>query len=213
MKNTSKNTRKRPQTPRVPPRPDPRRGPNQNAQRGEAHCGRRAPRRGQAADQIALRRLRALELRRAGCSYRQIASQLGVDLHTAHSDVMAEVLELRNETKHEAQDLRDIELARCDELTFALWPTAQAGDAKAVSAVMRISERRARLLGLDAPTAQNVRVEGDMTVLSRDELGRILDRLEDEELEEFSRVDKRRTELFETAKARLRELRQEGWFK
>jgi len=47
--------------------------------------------------------------------------------------------------------LRALELLRLDELLNALWDTAIAGDLKAVDRVLKVMERRAKLLGLDAP--------------------------------------------------------------
>jgi hypothetical protein len=50
----------------------------------------------------------ALELRKAGGSYRALARQLGVDLHTAHADIGAELAGLRETTIEEANELRDL---------------------------------------------------------------------------------------------------------
>jgi hypothetical protein len=46
-------------------------------------------------------------------------------------------------------DLRAVEAARLDRLQAAHWPAALRGDAKASVMVVRVMERRARLLGLD----------------------------------------------------------------
>lgn len=48
-------------------------------------------------------------------------------------------------------ELRRLEGARLDRLQAAVWPKALSGDPAAVRAVVRLMERRARLLGLDAP--------------------------------------------------------------
>lgn len=71
----------------VPPRPDGRRGGG-NA---TAPQRRLRARRGQL-EAIAERGVRALELRKAGAPYRQIARELGVDAHTAWADVTAGTL-------------------------------------------------------------------------------------------------------------------------
>ena len=49
-------------------------------------------------------------------------------------------------------EVRTIELQRLDSLLFSIWPEAQKGTLKAVDMVVKIMERRAKLLGLDAPT-------------------------------------------------------------
>jgi DNA-binding CsgD family transcriptional regulator len=94
-----------PRTP-IPRRPDYRRvrGNDMTAQRPP-----RCLRRGQE-EAIAERRAIALELRKAGGSYRELARQLGVDVHTAHADVMAELAALREQTVDQAAELRELEL-------------------------------------------------------------------------------------------------------
>ena len=60
-------------------------------------------------------------------------------------------LKVLAETAQEAADeVRALELARLDALLAALWP--QQGEPAVVDRVLRIMERRAKLLGLDAPT-------------------------------------------------------------
>jgi hypothetical protein len=101
---------------------------------------------------ITARRAQSLELRKAGASYRHIAAELGISLHTAFADVNAELQELRVHTQQDAKDVRELELQRCDAMTQGLWSDVAKGDSKAVMAAVRVSERRARLLGLDAAT-------------------------------------------------------------
>ena len=67
----------------------------------------RRRRRGQV-ETIAERRAIALELRKAGGSYREIARQLGVDAHTPHADIAAELAALRETTVGRAEELRDL---------------------------------------------------------------------------------------------------------
>lgn len=76
---------------------------------------------------------------------------LAVDVATAFADVSAELQDLRQQTRHDAQVIKDLELQRCDAMTQGLWPDVEKGDPKAVLAAVRVSERRARLIGLDAP--------------------------------------------------------------
>jgi DNA-binding CsgD family transcriptional regulator len=79
--------------------------------RGNATTAQRPPRRGRRGqiETIAERRTIALELRKAGGSYREIARQLSVDVHTAHADVSAELAALRERTVEQAAELRDLE--------------------------------------------------------------------------------------------------------
>jgi hypothetical protein len=150
---------------RIPVDPLPRRLDRRRSG-GNAMDAQRRPRRGRRgqAETIAERRTFALELRKAGGSYREIARQLGVDLQTAHSDVAAELGALREMTVEHAKQLRDLELARFDEMTSGLWPQIRAGSPPAVTAAVRVSERRSRLLGLDEPTATKTEISGSLSV-------------------------------------------------
>ena len=48
--------------------------------------------------------------------------------------------------------MRDLEAARLDAMLLPLWRRVQQGDERAVDRALKIMERRARLLGLDAPS-------------------------------------------------------------
>jgi hypothetical protein len=100
----------------------------------------------------AVRRQKSLDLRIAGVRYRQIGAQLDVSHQTAYRDVQTALGELATLQAGKAEKLRELEVERCDRLTLALWPKARTGDEKAVRAVIAVMDRRARLLGLDAPT-------------------------------------------------------------
>lgn len=101
--------------------------------------------------EAAERRLKALELRRAGMSYRAIAEQLDCDPSAAYRHVATELQNMREACKEAAKDLRDLELSRLDLYLRALMPKILAGDTKAVTAALGVGKRRAELTGLDAP--------------------------------------------------------------
>jgi DNA-binding CsgD family transcriptional regulator len=101
---------------------------------------------------ISDRAAKALDLRIAGATYRQIGTQLAVSEKTAYLDVQAELARLDAVIKGKAERLRDLEARRLDTLTVALAPGIRASDPRAVMAAVRVMERRARLFGLDAPT-------------------------------------------------------------
>lgn len=95
------------------------------------------------------RAARAIELRKQGLSYREIADRLGfASAQGAWAAVRRGLDKLVTEP---ARELRLLELARLDGLTAALWAraTADPPDISAVNALLRISERRARLTALD----------------------------------------------------------------
>ena len=106
------------------------------------------------------RRAFILELRRSGATYRQIAKAtikkfgadnlpLGFDCRYASMDVKRELEKLQAINESQADDLMTLELDRLDAMLLGLWQRARSGDEKAVDRVLRIMERRARLLGLD----------------------------------------------------------------
>jgi hypothetical protein len=86
--------------------------------------------------------MRVLELRRAGLGFTTIATRLGLPSATTARMMFDRALEV--------EDLRfngDLEATRLDRLHTAIWPAAAQGDVDAVDRVLKISERRERLLG------------------------------------------------------------------
>jgi len=102
------------------------------------------------------RRVKCLELRRMGATYRQIARAVNVSVETAYADVQAELQALRTLTAEDATAIRDIELRRLDDYVLALSTRAQQGDVAAIATLLKVQERRARYLGLDAPDKQEI---------------------------------------------------------
>ena len=58
---------------------------------------------------------------------------------------------------------------------LAMWPTARAGDARAGNVLVRVSARRAALLGLDAPTQLELTGRSGGPVIVGDNLSRLSD--------------------------------------
>ncbi|HEX3052699.1 MAG TPA: hypothetical protein VHP83_18715 [Aggregatilineaceae bacterium] len=107
-------------------------------------------------EKAAERRVKALDLRQSGLSYRKIAEQLEVDVATVFRDIKDSLAELKAVEETEAEELRIIEVARLDAILNAMYNKAINGDQGAVDRVLRIMERRAKLLGLDAPSKTDV---------------------------------------------------------
>ena len=101
---------------------------------------------------------KVLDLRRAGMTWQKIAEQVGYADHTgayaAYKRAMKRTLQ------EPADELRQGEVDRLDRLQLAIWPKALRGDVSAISTVLRIMERRARMLGLDMP----IKIDQDVTV-------------------------------------------------
>ena len=104
--------------------------------------------------------LRALKMRLGGASYRAIGAALELNQQTAYNYVQVELDALDKLKGETAEQLRTVELERCDALQLSLWQQAMAGDQKAVSTILSVMDRRARLLGLDKPNE----IGGDLIV-------------------------------------------------
>lgn len=109
---------------------------------------------------IAERKLQALDLRKAGYSYRAIGKKLNVSHEQARQDIEEELRRLAEERKDEATELLQLELERLDMLIKGLEPMARIGKPDAVNSFLKCMERRAKLLGLDAPVKADVTSAG-----------------------------------------------------
>ena len=103
---------------------------------------------------------KCLELRAAGMSFREIARDLNVAPSTAFKAVGRGLAAVNEGCKEESQELRALEALRLDQLQAALWERAiEERDCKAIDRILRIMERRARLLGLDEPERRETKLE------------------------------------------------------
>ena len=114
------------------------------------------------------KRVAAVRLRASGMTYREIAAEMGQTLSYAYLLVREGLIEMRDAATEDASEARAIELERLDAMTGRLTAklqrqqrevTAPDGvqsfvpdpDEATISALLRVMERRAKLLGLDAP--------------------------------------------------------------
>ena len=98
----------------------------------------------------------ALELRKAGLRYWQIAEALGyADESSAQRAVKTAMLDL---TVEPAEELKVLEYERYNHLLAAVWNRATQGDLNALDRVLRIQERIEKLFRLepDTPVIQEV---------------------------------------------------------
>lgn len=93
---------------------------------------------------------KAIALRCTGATYRAIAKAINVSVSTAHDLVSKAVAERREQKAQRTDELVELELERCDQLQRALAKKAADGNERAIATTLRIMERRAKLLGLDA---------------------------------------------------------------
>ena len=134
--------------------------------------GRKGPAKGGQEARSAERRAKALDLRKAGLSYRAIAAHgrehgwapRAYGEAQAYRDVRHELDRLAEQCADTAESVRELELARLDRLLLALDGRVRSGDPQAVNTAIRISESRRRLLGVDAPEKQEIEHKGGVVV-------------------------------------------------
>jgi len=115
---------------------------------------------GGRAHESAERRQKALELRKDGYDYRTIAKTLNTTVKTAYLDVQKCLAEIRANTHETAEDVLELELKRLDIAQAALMPRVKDGDPRAIDTLMRVQERRAKYLGLDAANKLEITGKG-----------------------------------------------------
>lgn len=98
----------------------------------------------------AQRRAQAIQLRLSGVDWQTIANRLSYsDRAAACKDVTRALEANQTAARNAGEDLRTVELARLDRLQAALWAQALHGDHKVVDTLLRLMQRRAKMLGLD----------------------------------------------------------------
>ena len=103
-----------------------------------------------------------VRLRRAGLTLDEIAIRVGysspASVHYALKRLNVRIV------REDVDEIRNLEGERLDLLQAANWDNAMQGDVPAGALVLRVMERRAKLLGLDMP----IRVQQEVTVWNGD---------------------------------------------
>lgn len=105
----------------------------------------------------------------SGLSITKIAEALGVSKATVSADAKAIYREWKADRNICVDAILESELSRLDRALAAIWPSVCKGHLTAIDRMLRIQERRAKYLGLDAPT----RIQ-DVSNLSDEELRQLL---------------------------------------
>ncbi len=92
------------------------------------------------------KRKQALDLRRAGWSYDDIATEVGyAGKGAAHNAVRIAIQAI---TRESATELVELELTRLDDMLAGLYEAARNGDNFSVDRALKIMDQRAKYLGL-----------------------------------------------------------------
>lgn len=108
----------------------------------------------------ASRRKTALQLHVEGYTFEAIGKHLGVTRQRAHQLVTEELDAAAKERSALAMKALDTDLERIDFVLRSLAPKVTKGNDKAAAAYLRALDRRAKLLGLDAPTRTDTTLAG-----------------------------------------------------
>jgi hypothetical protein len=108
------------------------------------------------------KRRRAMEARKAGMSYTQIAELLGYAdasgaskaVHKAFSQIIQEPV----------AELKVLQIERINHLLMAVWSKAQAGDERAIASVLSLMDKLDRYEGTEAMTTTEVHHTGNVLV-------------------------------------------------
>ena len=97
-----------------------------------------------------------VKLRRGGLTWDMIAERVGYNspasAHAAYQRASVRIVQ------DDIEAIRKIETERLDMAQSAIWNKVLQGEISAVQALIRIQERRAKLLGLDQPFKQQIEV-------------------------------------------------------
>jgi hypothetical protein len=101
------------------------------------------------AAELEAKELKVLELRRAGFTFQRIAEEVGYATPSGAQRALERIM--KRNVPQAPEEFRWQELDRLDRMQVALWPRAMKGDDRAIGTIVRLMERRARLVGIDAP--------------------------------------------------------------
>jgi hypothetical protein len=94
---------------------------------------------------------RALELRLQGMTYEKIGKSIGYSYRSVYNFIQEGLARRRDVTNELAAQLRKLQLERLDRIYAAHAPTVDS--AKSATIMLKVLEREAKLLGIDAPQA------------------------------------------------------------
>ena len=92
-----------------------------------------------------------LDLRRSGKTLKQIAEAMNCSIWTIQKTIVNAIKEVNDQNKLSIAEWMDQEWAKTEALLDKFFPAAMDGDFRALEAVLKLLERRAKYRGLDAP--------------------------------------------------------------
>ena len=102
------------------------------------------------------RTVEILRLARQGWQCQAIADKLGIARLQVYRLIQAALADAVIARKEEVAHLTELELQRLDAMTKGVSEAAEKGNSRAIDSALKIMDRRAKMLGLDAPTKQEI---------------------------------------------------------
>lgn len=96
------------------------------------------------------RRIEAMRMRQEGKTYKEIGEELGCSAQRAFTIVNEQITLLRQSQSELAENLLRITNDRLERLINLNWQKALSGDRGAMEMILKLIDRQARMLGLDA---------------------------------------------------------------
>jgi hypothetical protein len=97
-------------------------------------------------------------------TYAAIALELGVSEPVAWRMIGKELDRLNQRRVETAERVQRLEIARLDQMLSGIWEQAKGGSFAAIDRVVKIMERRAKLLGLDLADKQAASTTGTVVL-------------------------------------------------
>lgn len=118
----------------------------------------------------AQKRMQIMNLRISGWSMPEISDLLQIPTSETYGIVLQQLQEWTTLTREMTEEMRTLELERLDAFLKHLWPKVVMGSPKAIEVALKITERRAKLSGLDAPEKSQIQIESTVHQLNHAEL-------------------------------------------
>lgn len=142
--------------------------------------------------------MRIMQLMVSGWSCEMISAALGLPGTQIAKIARREISRCNKLSLKHAEQIRRLELERLDAYLRALWPAVEKGHHRSIEVALKVSERRARLQGLDEPEKKAIAVsqltanltplellaEAERLGLPAPGLPRLIHRLPGEEIDE-----------------------------
>ncbi len=96
-------------------------------------------------------RKRCMELRMGGRDLEAIGRELGISKQAVWYHIVKALEAMRAETTDAAQHYRDMQMVRLERMLDKIWHRVEIGDEESIATALKLFDRQAKLMGLDAP--------------------------------------------------------------